>query len=67
MGNGAIEKLDVGGDAAVIAATLEGDGEVVELPVVFNKSVGGLRLETRQKVRPWGLGGQALDGEVGKT
>jgi hypothetical protein len=67
MGNRAIKKLDVGGDAVVIAAALEGDGEVVELPVVLNKSVRGLRLETCQKVRPRGLGGQASDGEVGKV
>jgi hypothetical protein len=59
--------LDVGGDAAVVAAALEGDGEVVELPIVFNKSVGGLRLETRRKIRPRGLGGQVSDGEVGKA
>jgi hypothetical protein len=52
---------------AVIAAALEGDGEIVELPVVFNKSGRGLRLETRQKVCPRGLGGQASDGEVGEA
>jgi hypothetical protein len=66
-GNGAIEKLDVGGDAAVVAAALEGDGEIVELPVVLNKSFRGLRLETRWNVLPQGLGGQASDGEVGKA
>jgi hypothetical protein len=59
--------LDVGGDAAVVAAALEGDGEVVELAVVLNKSFRGLRLETRWKVRPRGLGSQALDGEVGEA
>jgi hypothetical protein len=59
--------LDEGGDAAVVAAALEGDGEVVELPVVFNKSFRGLRLETHWKIRPWWLGGQASDGEVGEA
>ena len=56
VGNGAIEKLDVGGDAVVIATALEGDGEVVELAVVFNKSCRGLRLDTRWNILPARVG-----------
>jgi hypothetical protein len=67
VGNRAIEKLDVGGNAAVVAAALEGDGKVVELPIVLDKSFRGFRLETCWKIRPRGLGGKALDGEVGEA
>ena len=65
MGNGAVEKLDVGGDAAVVAAALEGDGEVVELAVVLDKARRGFRLDTLVNIRPRGLADQVADGEVG--
>jgi hypothetical protein len=67
VGNGAIEKLDVGGDAAVVAAALEGDGEVVELAVVFDEACRGFRLDTLVNICPCGLVGQVADGEVGEA
>jgi hypothetical protein len=66
-GNRAIEKLDVGGDAAVVGAGLEGDGEVVELAVILDKAGRGFRLNTLRSVCPCGLAGQAADGEVGEA
>jgi hypothetical protein len=66
-GNGAIEKLDVGGDAAVVGASLEGDGEVVELAVILDKTGRGFRLNTLRSVCPCRLAGQAADGKVSKT
>jgi hypothetical protein len=59
--------LDVGGDAAVVAAALDGDGEVVELAVVLDKARRGFRLDTLVNILPRGLAGQAADGEVGET
>jgi hypothetical protein len=67
VGNGAIKKLDVGGDVAVIAATLDGDGEVVELAVILDKARRGFRLDTLLNIRPRGLVGQLADGEVGEV
>jgi hypothetical protein len=64
-GNGAVEKLDVGGDAAVVAAALEGDGEVMELAIVLDKARRGFRLDTLVNICPRWLVGQVADGEVG--
>ena len=57
--------MDIGGDAAVVAAALEGDGEVVELAVVLDKARRGFRLDTLVNILPRGLVGQVADGEVG--
>jgi hypothetical protein len=59
--------LDVGGDAAVVAAALEGDGEIMELAVVLDKARRGFRLDTLVNILPRGLTGQAADGEVGEA